>query len=78
LGELSFFSSKLHSSKGVALKETHALILTKEGYEKLKEEDPHLAVKLLEAIARVIAERLKEMNKKFVDTTCFIWGGPKK
>ncbi|ADU96705.1 Crp/Fnr family transcriptional regulator [Thermovibrio ammonificans] len=78
LGELSFFSNRLHSSKGVALKETHALILTKEGYEKLKEQDPHLAVKLLEEIARVIAERLKEMNKKFVDTTCFIWGGPKK
>ncbi len=78
LGELSFFSNRLHSSKGVALKETHALILTKEDYEKLKEEDPQLAIKLLEEIAKVIAERLKEMNKKFVDTTCFIWGGPKK
>ncbi len=78
LGELSFFSNKLHSSKAVALKETHALILTREGYEKLKEEDPQLAIKLLEEIARIIAERLKEMNKKFVDTTCFIWGGPKK
>ncbi len=78
LGELSFFSSKLHSSKGVALKETKALILSKEGYEKLQKEDPQLAIKLLEALARVIAERLKEMNKKFVDTTCFIWGGPKK
>ncbi len=78
LGELSFFSNRFHSSQGVALKETHALILTKDGYEKLKSEDPQLAIKLLEEIAKVIAERLKEMNKKFVDTTCFIWGGPKK
>ncbi len=78
LGELSFFSNRFHSSKGVALKETHALVLTREGYERLKEEDSKLAVKLLEALAKVIAERLKEMNKKFVDTTCFIWGGPKK
>jgi hypothetical protein len=78
LGELSFFSNKLHSSKGVTLKETYTLILTREGYEKLKEEDPKLAIKLLEAMVKVIAERLKEMNKKFVDTTCFIWGGPKK
>jgi CRP-like cAMP-binding protein len=44
LGELSFFSSKLHSSKGVALKETHALVLSKDDYEKLKQEDPMLAV----------------------------------
>ena len=77
LGELSFFSDHYHSSKAVALKETHALVLDKEGYEKLKQEDPALAVKLLEMITRVIAERLKEMNKKFVDTVCFIWGGPK-
>ncbi|MEO2082479.1 MAG: cyclic nucleotide-binding domain-containing protein, partial [Desulfurobacteriaceae bacterium] len=59
LGELSFFSSRLHSSKGVALKETHTLILTKEDYEKLKKEDPQLAIKLLEEISKVIAERLK-------------------
>jgi CRP-like cAMP-binding protein len=78
LGELSFFSSKLHSSKGVALKETHALVLSKDDYEKLKQEDPMLAVKLVEVLSQVIAERLKEMNKKFVDTACFIWGGPKK
>lgn len=78
LGELSFFSSHLHSSKGVASKETKALVLSQENYEKLKSEDPQLAVKLLEEIARVIAERLKQMNKKFIDTTCFIWGGPKK
>ncbi len=78
LGELSFFSNKLHSSKGVASKETYTLILTREDYEKLKEEDPQLAIKLLEAMVKVIAERLKVMNKKFVDTTCFIWGGPKK
>ncbi|RUM45510.1 MAG: hypothetical protein DSY35_00630 [Desulfurobacterium sp.] len=78
LGELSFFSSHFHSSKGVALKETHALILTREGYERLKEEDPRLAVELVESLAKIIAERLKEMNKKFVDTVCFIWGGPKK
>jgi CRP-like cAMP-binding protein len=78
LGELSFFSSKFHSSKGVALKETHALVLSRDDYEKLKQEDPQLAIKLLEALARVIAERLKEMNRKFVDTACFIWGGPKK
>ncbi len=77
LGELSFFSNHYHSSKAVALKETHALILEKEGYEKLKQEDPNLAVKLLEAITKIIAERLKDMNKKFVDTVCFIWGGPK-
>ncbi len=78
LGELSFFSSHFHSSKAVAAKETHVLILTREGYEKLKKEDPQLAIKLLEELAKVISERLKEMNKKFVDTTCFIWGGPKK
>jgi len=78
IGELSFFSNHLHSSKGVASKEAKVLILSEEGYEKLKKEDPQLAIKLLEEIARIIAERLKQMNKKFVDTTCFIWGGPKK
>ena len=77
LGELSFFTNHYHSSKAVALKETHALVLSKEGYDQLKEEDPTLAVKLLEVIVKVIAERLKDMNKKFVDTVCFIWGGPK-
>ncbi|SMO34003.1 Cyclic nucleotide-binding domain-containing protein [Balnearium lithotrophicum] len=78
LGELSFFSNHFHSSRAVTPKETHVLILTREGYEKLKKEDPQLAIKLLEELAKVISERLKEMNKKFVDTTCFIWGGPKK
>lgn len=78
LGELSFFSNRLHSSKGIASKETHTLVLTKEGYESLKKEDPQLAIKFLEAMIKVIAERLKDMNKKFVDTTSFIWGGPKK
>ena len=78
LGELSFFTNHFHSAKAVVSKETHALVLTEEGYKRLKEQDPVLCVKLLEAILKVVAGRLKEMNKKFVDTTTFIWGGPKK
>jgi CRP-like cAMP-binding protein len=78
LGELSFFTGRFHSLKGVALKDTKALLLTKESYQKLKEDNPSLAVKLIESITRTVARRLEEMNMKFLDAVSFIWGGPKK
>ncbi len=78
LGELAFFSSGIHSSKGVTMKETHVLVLTRDAYERMKKEDPNLSVKFLEEMLKVMAARLKDMRQKFIDATSFIWGGPKK
>jgi len=78
LGELAFFSSKIHSSRAVTEKETHVLILTRENYEKMKREDKELAIKFLEEMLKVMAARLRDMRQKFVDATSYIWGGPKK
>jgi SulP family sulfate permease len=58
-GGLSFLDQQRRSNEAVAYTNTDLFVLRRESFEKLAEEHKRLALHLVEAIARVLAMRLR-------------------
>ena len=71
LGECALFLNSPHSLRAVAETELKALFLSKEEYEKLKEESPLLLMKLLEVVLKELSNRLKEEDRKYAQVCGF-------
>ena len=65
-GELSIIENRRHVASAVAIEETELLLLPKEDFERLFEEDLALACNIIKRIAIVMSKNLRRMNDKFL------------
>ncbi len=65
-GELSILENRKHVATAVALEDTELLLIPKEDFEKLMEEDCALALNIVKRIAIVMSKNLRRMNDKFL------------
>lgn len=65
-GELSIIENRRHVASAVAIEETELLLLPKEDFEGLLEEDMALACNIIKRIAIVMSKNLRRMNDKFL------------
>lgn len=65
-GELSILENRKHVASAVALEDTELLLLPKEDFEKMMEEDCALALCIVKQIAISMSKNLRRMNDKFL------------
>ena len=65
-GELSILENRNHVATAVALEDTDLLLIPKEEFEKMMEEDCALALNIVKRIAIVMSKNLRRMNDKFL------------
>jgi CRP-like cAMP-binding protein len=65
-GELSILEKRKHVASAVALEDTELLLLPKEDFDKMMEEDCALALHIVKKIAIVMSKNLRRMNDKFL------------
>jgi CRP-like cAMP-binding protein len=65
-GELSILENRRHVASAVALEDTELLLIPKEDFEKMMEEDCGLAVHIIKRIAIVMSKNIRRMNDKFL------------
>jgi CRP-like cAMP-binding protein len=66
IGEIAFFDSEPRSATVVAKTDVRLLILTRERFDELAENNPTLAIKTLFYIGRVLSRRLRQVTGRFV------------
>lgn len=65
-GELSILENRKHVATATALEDTDLLLLPKEEFEKLMQDDCALALNIVKRIAIVMSKNLRRMNDKFL------------
>ena len=65
-GELSILENRNHVATAVALEDTELLLIPKEEFEKMMEEECALALSIVKRIAIVMSKNLRRMNDKFL------------
>ena len=61
-GELAFFDAQPRSANIRALTNGHALRLSRQGFDRLSQQQPHLARELLLEIGKVLAYRYRKAS----------------
>lgn len=72
-GELSFVDGHEHTVGLRALCHTHILSLTREDFENVVDEHPHLVYKVMRAIARSTHRIVHRMNAEFIELNNYIF-----
>ena len=72
-GELSILDGRAHSASMEALEETKVFVLTKFEMDRLLQEAPLMAFKIVREMTITICEILREMNNKFIKMVDYIW-----
>ena len=72
-GELSLLDGRSHSAAIEALEDTKVLVLQRKDMEKLLEENPQMAYKIVREMTIAINEILREMNDKFMKLVNYVW-----
>jgi CRP/FNR family transcriptional regulator len=65
-GELSILEKRKHVASATALEDAELLLIPKEDFEKMMEEDCELALCIVKQIAIVMSKNLRRMNDKFL------------
>lgn len=65
-GELSILENRKHVATAVAIEDSELLLLPKEDFERLMEEDCAMALNIVKRIAIVMSKNLRRMNDKFL------------
>ena len=65
-GELSILENRQHVASATALEDSELLLIPKEDFEKMMEEDCALALCFVKRIAIVMSKNLRRMNDKFL------------
>ncbi len=65
-GELSILENRKHVATATALEDTELLLIPKEDFEKLMQEDCAFALNIVKKIAIVMSKNLRRMNDKFL------------
>lgn len=72
-GELSLLDGRSHSAAIEALEDTKVLVLQRKDMEKLLDEKPVTAYKIVREMTIAINEILREMNDKFMKLVNYVW-----
>ena len=67
LGEMAFLDHQPHSATVLATGEAIVLLLTMTGFERLSEENPRLALKVMSRIGQLLSHRLRQTSGQLVD-----------
>ena len=62
-GEMALLDGLPRSATVRSVSDTEVFIITSEGYQKLRREKPHTALKLMDIIIKVLSNRLRQANK---------------
>jgi CRP-like cAMP-binding protein len=65
-GELSILENRKHVASAVALDDTELLLIPKEDFENMMQEDCELALCIVKKIAIAMSKNLRRMNDKFL------------
>lgn len=65
-GELSILENRKHVASAVALEDTELLLIPKEEFERMMDEDCTLALCIVKKIAIAMSKNLRRMNDKFL------------
>jgi CRP-like cAMP-binding protein len=65
-GELSIMEEGRHEADASALEDSALLVLSRENFENLQEENLELAFAIMKRIAAVMSRNLKHMNERFM------------
>lgn len=66
-GEMAIIDDEPRSASCVALQECLLLVLEKDSYKSILKERPALATVILEKLARLLSQRLRAVNSKFIE-----------
>lgn len=66
-GELSILEKRRHEAIAVATVNTEILLIGKKDFERIENEDPAIAFKIMKKIALVMCKNLRRMNDKFMN-----------
>lgn len=72
-GELSLLDGRSHSATVEAAEDTKVLVLQRTDMEKLLEESPRTAYKIVREMTIAICEILRDMNNKYMNLADYIW-----
>ena len=72
-GELSLLDGRTHSATLEALEDTKVFILQRIDIDKLLEEKPRAAYKILSEITIATSEKLRDMSDKFMRMVNYVW-----
>ncbi len=72
-GELSLLDGRSHSASVEAVEDTKALVLHRADIEKMLQETPRTAYKIVSEMTIAICEILREMNYKFIEMVNYVW-----
>lgn len=67
LGEMALIDQYPRSTSAKVTSNSKLLIITRENFEKLTKELPHLGVQFLREIARILSQRLRRSSGRFSD-----------
>ena len=73
LGELSCLDGRSHSASAEALMKTNLLIIRKADMDRLLDNNPKIAYKIVRDMAIEISHILRNMNDKFINMVDFLW-----
>jgi CRP-like cAMP-binding protein len=65
-GELSILENRKHVASAVALEDTSLILIPREDFERMMEEDCALAFAIVKRIAIAMSKNLRRMNDKFL------------
>lgn len=66
-GELSILEKRRHEAIAIATVNTEILLIGKKDFERIENEDPAIAFKIMKKIALVMCKNLRRMNDKFMN-----------
>jgi CRP/FNR family transcriptional regulator len=72
-GELSLLDGRSHSASVEALEDTKVLVMKRPDMERLLQENPQTAYKIVRKITIAICEKLRDMNEKFMNMVNYVW-----
>ncbi len=72
-GELSILDGRSHSAAIETLEDTKVLILRRSDMEKILQENPRTAYKIVKEMTISISEILRDMNDKFMKLVNYVW-----
>ncbi len=75
VGEMSFFDQGLRSASGVAMEPCQVTVIPIPALRSLLDQNPSMAAKFYQRMARGIAQRLKYMNEDFAALKNFLASG---
>ena len=67
LGEIAFFDGKPRTASARAVESLETIIISQEGFSRLENEKPGLAIKILREFGRITAERLRWADEILID-----------